>query len=279
MDLSFVQNMLHSVSQGLTYPVIILLLIAIGYSLFEIGSIIVEYIFERRHFKVALPEFLRAIDEAEAEDMADVVKRSGLLLRQKKTLLTLFQNRDLPEEARWALAKKLLSAEISHKKRVTDRNDTIAKVAPMLGLMGTLIPLGPGIVALGQGDTQTLSNSLLMAFDTTVAGLITAVVCMIISKIRKRWYTEYSDALEAGVTTMLEKIELLEKEGKLGHVDHNEVDKLERELQGGNGAAKQDASAPTASVGQAFSSSSAEKAAGTSMPGSQTRGALGEASR
>lgn len=39
----------------------------------------------------------------------------------------------------------------------------------MLGLLGTLIPLGPGIIALGQGDTQTLSTSLLTAFDTTIA--------------------------------------------------------------------------------------------------------------
>lgn len=52
----------------------------------------------------------------------------------------------------------------------------IAKLGPMFGLLGTLIPLGPGIVALGQGDTVTLSESMNVAFDTTIAGVISAAV-------------------------------------------------------------------------------------------------------
>ena len=63
--------------------------------------------------------------------------------------------------------------------------DLIAKVAPMLGLMGTLIPLGPGIVAIGEGDVQVLAESLLIAFDTTVLGLIVAAVALCVSTIRK----------------------------------------------------------------------------------------------
>ena len=66
----------------------------------------------------------------------------------------------------------------------------------MLGLMGTLIPLGPGIMALGQGDTYTLSVSLLTAFDTTIAGLIAAAFCLVISTVRRRWYSGYTADLE-----------------------------------------------------------------------------------
>ena len=79
--------------------------------------------------------------------------------------------------------------------------------------MGTLIPLGPGIVALGQGDTATLSGSLLVAFDTTVAGLIVAAVVLVIAKIRRRWYDQYMSALEAAVTTLLERIDLMNGKG------------------------------------------------------------------
>lgn len=74
----------------------------------------------------------------------------------------------------------------------------------MLGLMGTLIPLGPGIIALGQGDTYTLSTSLLMAFDTTVAGLACAAAALIISTIRKRWYRNYMSMLETLMECTLE---------------------------------------------------------------------------
>ena len=75
----------------------------------------------------------------------------------------------------------------------------------MFGLMGTLIPLGPGLIALGQGDTMTLSDSLIIAFDTTVAGLITAAVCYVIAKIRRRWYDDYMVSLETLMDAVLEE--------------------------------------------------------------------------
>ena len=62
--------------------------------------------------------------------------------------------------------------------------ELLARLAPMFGLLGTLIPLGPGIIALGQGDTQTLSPSLLTAFDTTIAGLSAAAVCLVVTSLR-----------------------------------------------------------------------------------------------
>ena len=209
VDLTFLKDALHTISQGLTYPVIGLLLVAIGYAVFTVGSVVVEYLVERRYFRITMPHFLRAIDDASDEEVPVVVGASGLLLRQKKALLVLYSNRDLPEEARWALAKKLLGEQSGHYRRIVGRNDTVAKVAPMLGLMGTLIPLGPGIVALGTGEYTTLSDSLLIAFDTTVAGLVAAAVCMVVSKVRKSWYAEYAAALEAAVTTMLEKMDNL----------------------------------------------------------------------
>ena len=77
----------------------------------------------------------------------------------------------------------------------------------MFGLLGTLIPLGPGIVALGQGDTQTLSDSLSIAFDTTIAGLISAAVCSVIAGIRRRWYDDYMSSSEAMAEMILERME------------------------------------------------------------------------
>ena len=81
----------------------------------------------------------------------------------------------------------------------------MAKIGPMLGLMGTLIPLGPGIIALGQGDTFTLSNSLLIAFDTTVAGLVCALIALVISTIRKIWYRNDMSILETLMECILEE--------------------------------------------------------------------------
>ena len=74
------------------------------------------------------------------------------------------------------------------------------------GLLGTLIPLGPGIVALGQGDTVTLSESMNVAFDTTIAGVISAAVASVISHIRKRWYNDDMVSLETLMEAVLEEV-------------------------------------------------------------------------
>ena len=58
---------------------------------------------------------------------------------------------------------------------------------------------------MGQGEVNILSNSLLVAFDGTVAGLVGAVVSMVVSSVRKRWYANYLVAMESLTTCVLEK--------------------------------------------------------------------------
>ena len=98
-----------------------------------------------------------------------------------------------------------MTLEKSFYDKKTKVTDVMAKIGPMLGLMGTLIPLGPGIIALGQGDTFTLSNSLLIAFDTTVAGLVCALIALVISTIRKIWYRNDMSILETLMECILEE--------------------------------------------------------------------------
>jgi biopolymer transport protein ExbB/TolQ len=119
----------------------------------------------------------------------------------------------LTEDALTEVAKRLLANESLMLQKVVFRAEVAAKVAPMLGLMGTLIPLGPGIVALGAGDTASLSASLLIAFDTTVAGLASSVVCFIVSQLRRRWYYDYLLNMESVFNTILEKAVILHEQG------------------------------------------------------------------
>ena len=208
-------SVLHAISQALLIPVITLLIAFIGYALFCIGSIIVEAINERRNFKVEMPKFLAALMAASDAEIPGIIKNSGLLNRQKAALLTVYDYRTLPGDALVALIRRLVGEEESHYTHITDRNNTASKLAPMAGLMGTLIPLGPGVAALGTGDTETLSNSLLIAFDTTVAGLIVAVICMAIGKIRSNWYNDYMLALDSAMATLHEKIEAMRESGEI----------------------------------------------------------------
>jgi biopolymer transport protein ExbB/TolQ len=108
-------------------------------------------------------------------------------------------------ERRETLAIRLVRAERARREGIVKISDAITKLGPMFGLLGTLIPLGPGILALGRGDTLTLSQSLLTAFDTTVAGLISAAVAFVISSVRKRWYAKHIVALEAETEDLLDE--------------------------------------------------------------------------
>lgn len=76
---------------------------------------------------------------------------------------------------------------IQGKKRI-ERADFITRIAPMLGLMGTLIPLGPGLSALGTGDISILTTAMTVAFDTTIIGLFAGVIGFVLGRMRRRWY-------------------------------------------------------------------------------------------
>lgn len=78
-----------------------------------------------------------------------------------------------------------------------ERADVLARVAPMLGLMGTLIPLGPGIAALSRGQFDVLADAVSIAFDTTVVGLAVGIVGFVIGRLRRRWYDSLLDGWES----------------------------------------------------------------------------------
>lgn len=197
-----IHDVLRAVSSALEVPVVIVLFLFLLAAAVLTGWGIAEFFTERRHLKVALPQLLE--DLRTADDRAAVIEASGLLRRQKDALLELLNHPDFNGEMRETLAVRLLEQEQDRYDRIVKLSELLARLAPMFGLLGTLIPLGPGIIALGQGDTYTLSTSLLTAFDTTVAGLVAAAFATVISTVRRGWYREYASILEAAAEMLLE---------------------------------------------------------------------------
>jgi hypothetical protein len=77
-----------------------------------------------------------------------------------------------------------------------ERADLLARIPPMLGLMATIIPLGPGLAALGKGDPAQLASAVTVAFDATVLGLVAGIAGLVIGKLRRRWYEEVLEDME-----------------------------------------------------------------------------------
>lgn len=67
------------------------------------------------------------------------------------------------------------------------------RLGPMLGLAGTLIPIGPALVALSTGDIETLARQLVVAFGTTVVGLLVGGGCSVVHTCRRSWYAQDLD--------------------------------------------------------------------------------------
>lgn len=99
---------------------------------------------------------------------------------------------------RWRASGQLAAVEALALGRI-ERSDFLTRIAPMLGLMGTLIPLGPGLAALGEGELSILTTAMSVAFDTTVLGLLVGIVGFVMGRIRRRWYDKLLTAMEADI--------------------------------------------------------------------------------
>ena len=87
------------------------------------------------------------------------------------------------------LVKLLQKCDLLISKRL-EKSKSMARLGPMFGLMGTLIPMGPALLALTKGDIDTLAGSLIIAFGTTVIGLLIGSVSYLITVVRTRWYRQ-----------------------------------------------------------------------------------------
>jgi len=195
---------MHIISSGLLAPTIMVLLLFLAWLAIELGGLMVEIVTERRKSKIDIPKIINDFQGKNAEEVIGIIEQSDLFRRQKTTLGELISYSNLPSASLQALARRLIAKEELHYVRITNRTDLVVRLGPMFGLIGTLIPLGPGIIALGQGNTKVLADSLLTAFDTTVTGLIAAGVAFVISRLRKRWYEDYLSVMEALIESLLE---------------------------------------------------------------------------
>ncbi len=97
-----------------------------------------------------------------------------------------------------ATERALARYELAVQRRL-DRTRLLVRAGPAVGLMGTLIPLAPGLAALGDGDVAALADNLRDAFGATVVGLLVGTVAFALTLVRTRMYTEDLVALEQAV--------------------------------------------------------------------------------
>ena len=67
--------------------------------------------------------------------------------------------------------KRVTDIETALRARI-EKLAILSRAGPMLGLIGTLIPLQPALAGLAEGNMRQMASNLLLGFTTTVIGLV-----------------------------------------------------------------------------------------------------------
>jgi len=201
-------NVLFVFSTALLYPVILALLLLFGWSLALLGSLISEYTSRSRDLAELERVCTQASEMARSgrkDEACSAVEGYKAPARVSKALSE--AARSLRSDSFAArLEKTLQDAELGMGKALEPIKIGV-RVGPMLGLMGTLIPMGPALISLSQGDIQQMADNLVIAFSTTVIGLAVGGICYGVYVVRNRWYRQDLSDLEYAA-------ELLQTEGR-----------------------------------------------------------------
>ena len=181
--MTYISDFLFWISTGLLVPVIILLLVLFGRALLLLGTFFGQYMNMRKlHGTV--------IAEMENLTVDNVSSLSTRLPVQTFSLLLSYIHRMLNAQGSHAQINRLLSQyEIAADKEM-GISKTLSKLGPVLGLMGTLIPMGPALVGLSTGDIASMAYNMQVAFATTVVGLFSGAVGVVTLQVKKRWHMQ-----------------------------------------------------------------------------------------
>ncbi len=165
MDL---KHILEQVSQLLFYPVLVLLVVLIVWMLIAFGMFVRSALGRWRGSRPAVTRYTGQINAAAAHASNHLDIRIEQVLAQ----------------AEHASLRSLNAVRFA------------VRAGPSLGLMGTLIPLGPALVGLAAGDISLLARKMEVAFATTVVGLVIGAIGFLLHQAAQRWAMDDLSSLD-----------------------------------------------------------------------------------
>lgn len=182
------QTILYTISTALLAPVVILLIALCLWIFVYAGGFMAEWV-KRRQLKADRP----------LADCLEEIHKEGRLPEKIKPCLPQHivnyadQVETILKQAspfREEKIEDLNQGKENSLLKAVDRIRLIVRIGPSLGLMGTLMPMGTGLSGLSQGDMTQLSASLILAFTTTVVGLVLGISAHFFSVVKEHWCLE-----------------------------------------------------------------------------------------
>ena len=155
------QQLIYDVARILLWPVLIAAILCLIWVLIELGVLLYELYLRFRYrdldaLEVRALRARRAFHDGKPRTAYRYLQENNYSLVVSRFLFDLIRNYQTQRLAVKPL-KLLQEYEFYTVKRL-ERTRILVRIGPMLGLMGTLIPLSPALVALANGDTTELAG-------------------------------------------------------------------------------------------------------------------------
>lgn len=187
--MNFISDILYWISTGLLVPVIVLLIILFCRAILLAGSFYGQYLSIRKTETLLRNELSKLTPDTVEELSSKLPENSrSLVITYMRQVL---DARDTPAQVQRLLA----NFEIAADKDLAI-SKTLTKLGPILGLMGTLIPMGSALAGLASGDIASMAYNMQIAFATTVVGLVAGAVGFLTQQVKQRWYLQDMTNLE-----------------------------------------------------------------------------------
>jgi biopolymer transport protein ExbB/TolQ len=135
----------------------------------------------------------KALTDVTAETLDEVIAK---LPKKDNVIVISYIKKMISSRNNRAEVKRLLAEFEIDADKDLGLSKMLVKLGPMLGLMGTLIPMGPALAGLASGDIESMARNMQVAFATTVTGLVAAAIGYVTQQVKQRWYLQDITNLE-----------------------------------------------------------------------------------
>ena len=178
--MKYVSNVLFWISNGLLVPVIVGLLYFFVNSILLLGIFFNQYLIYSKQTKL----LKKTLDSLRADDMEKLTVEADKLPQSNFTGFL----HNIIEAPSKAYSNRLLADYEVRADAELGKYKLLTKFGPILGLMGTLIPMGPALAGLATGDVASMAYNMQIAFATTVVGLFVGAIGYVLLQIKQRWF-------------------------------------------------------------------------------------------
>lgn len=187
--MEIISKALFWVANSLLIPDIILLLLLFGRGLLLIGGFYNQYMVKRKNDKL-LNDKINELDSASVDELKTFIpeKDDSLFIKYLRDLLN--------KPASEAYSDFLISNFENEAEKDLSVSKMLAKMGPVLGLIGTLIAMSPALVGLSTGDISGMAYNMQVVFATTVVGLVVSAIGLVTLQFKQRWYAKEANNLE-----------------------------------------------------------------------------------